>query len=591
MHAPFWSRRTLSFLLLAAGVFELGVALWDLSGRQFYFEPFGLRISSWDAYKPFRVGMAAVVAALWLHDHDAPDDASWHRLARLAPWIAGAAAVASAAVAIHFGIRAAGGADAYGYVSQAYLWAAGRITIPNPLAPLTASVGPAVAPLGYQLARDPNWLIPIYAPGLPMMMAVALIVGGARAVYLVAPLLGGVTVWLTYRLATRVADARTAMMAAVLLAFSPIFIFQAMQPMSDVPVTACWMAAWVCATSKHRWAPIGAGLAVSAAVLTRPNLVPLALAIAWVVGRRTDLSRSALSRLALFAAGASPGCLFIALLNRHLYGSPLVSGYGPLATLYAWDRFDDNLRRYGSWLLDLYTPGILLVAVAPFIGRVRATLPMLAFAACLLFSYSFYFVFDSWPFLRFLLPAIPLFVILGSAAGLQLVARAPLSWRGAIVFLVCTLLPGWYLLKSRELTIFDVHRAEWRYAAVGDAIGRDLEPNAVVLTVLHSGSVRLYGDRATVRWDLVAPDNLDFTIKALREGGYVPYVVLEDWEEPAFRGRFAAHNRYGALDWPATGEYADATVTRIYALADRDRHQAGTCIITHPIGVSALRRE
>jgi hypothetical protein len=268
-----------------------------------------------------------------------------------------------------------------------------------------------------------------------------------------------------------------------------------------------------------------------------------------------------------------------------------VSGYGPLTTLYAWDRFDDNLRRYGSWLLELYTPAILLAAVAPFIGRVRAALPMLAFAACLLLSYLFYFVFDSWPFLRFLLPAIPLFVILGSAVGIQLIARVPLAWRGAIVFLICTLLPGWYLFKSRELTIFDVHRAEWRYAVVGDAIGRDLEPNAVILTILHSGSVRLYGERATVRWDLVADDNLDFTVKALREGGYAPYVVLEDWEEPEFRRRFAARNRYGALDWPPAGEYADATVTRIYSVADRDRHQAGTCIITRPIAVSASRRE
>src|SRR5205823_2051664 len=125
---------------------------------------------------------------------------------------------------------------------------------------------------------------------------------GSSAAYFVVPLLAALVVWTTYVLARRVAgDARTAMAASILLAFSPIFIFQSLQPMSDVPVTACWMAAWTLAMSPRRWAPLGAGLVVSLAVLTRPNLVVLAIVLAFVVASRST-GRSAVARFAWFAS-------------------------------------------------------------------------------------------------------------------------------------------------------------------------------------------------------------------------------------------------------------------------------------------------
>src|SRR5262245_7968577 len=86
MRAALLSRRAVWLALLACGGVELAVAIWDLAGHSFYYEVLGLRISSWEAYKPFRVGMTAIVVALWLHDHDAPSRATWHRLTRLAPW-------------------------------------------------------------------------------------------------------------------------------------------------------------------------------------------------------------------------------------------------------------------------------------------------------------------------------------------------------------------------------------------------------------------------------------------------------------------------------------------------------------------------
>ena len=124
----------------------------DVGG--FYFIVLGIRVSSWEAYKPFRIGMVAMIAAFWLNDRiSAPDRTSWRMLPRWAPWIAAGIAVASVAIAIRFGIFAAGGADSYGYVSQASLWAEGRLVVPDPLAEVESVLGPAVAPLGYLRAR------------------------------------------------------------------------------------------------------------------------------------------------------------------------------------------------------------------------------------------------------------------------------------------------------------------------------------------------------------------------------------------------------------------------------------------------------
>src|SRR5262245_5340596 len=253
-------RRALRWTLLVCAACAFLVALFDIAGGSFSFRILGVRVSSWDSYKPFRVGMLAMVSALWLHDHGAsPTVSTWHRIDRIAPIVTAAITIAFLCVAIRFGIFAAGGADAYGYVSQAYLWTSGSLHAPNPLASVTAAIGPAVAPLGYQLADDPRWLVPIYPPGLPMLMAVALRVAGPWSVYYVVPLFGALVIVMTYALGCRVADRRAGMAAAVLVAFSPAFFFQSLEPMGDVPVTAAWLGAWLLAMSPQPWSSLASG--------------------------------------------------------------------------------------------------------------------------------------------------------------------------------------------------------------------------------------------------------------------------------------------------------------------------------------------
>ena len=81
--------------------------------------------------------------------------------------------------------------------------------------------------------------------------------------------------------------------------------------------------------------------------------------------------------------------------------------------------------------------------------------------------------------------------------------------------------------------------------------------------MMHSGSLRHYSDRLTLRWDMLAPDWLDRSLPWLRAEGYVPFLVLETWEEPQFRDRFAGHSAIGALDWDPI---ASLDGVNIYAL-------------------------
>jgi hypothetical protein len=566
------------------------IALWDLASDGFYFRVFGIRVSSWEAHKPFLHAVTAGSLALWLRDRDA-DVASWRSMPRWSRRGAAIAAAASIFIAVHFGIFAAAAADAYGYVSQAALWASRHLTVPEPLARMVPTLGGSVAPLGYRLATTPGSIVPTYASGFPLLMALASAIAGPSAVYYVVPVCSGMLVWLTYLLADRIAGPRTAIIAALLVACSPIVLFQSFEPMSDIPAAMWWAAAWLLALSGGRAAAPAAGLLTSAAILTRPNLAPLALVLAIAVMTR----HPRIERGAWFALGVIPGCLAVAAINRMLYGSPLTSGYGSLGGLFAWSQLWTNVRRYPVWLLQLHSPIIFLGLVAPRVTRSepeastttaetrgRSAL-MIAFAGALLLCYVFYLPFDSWTYVRFLLPAIPLLLILAASVIVTTVSRLPEHFRGATIVLVCALLAGWYVYRAQRLGIFKVAAGERRCVAVGEYLRYALPENGVVVSLLQSGSLRFYGHRSTVRWDWLDPDRLDEVLEILRAAGYVPYILLEDHEEREFRERFGRHSAVGRIDWPASMTYYGVVEVHVYSPDDRIRYMRGERILTRAI--------
>jgi hypothetical protein len=574
------SNTTLQRSLLTLAALNLAVVVWDIVTGGIYFTIFGVVFSSWEIGKPLRYAAGCAATAVWLRDRAAVR-ASWDIRW---PWAARAAiavALASSGVAIWFGVRAAGGADAYGYVSEAAQWLRHSLVADDPLAAVTPQLGAAVAPAGYTLAPGGGGLVGVYPPGLPLTMAFAQWLGGSQAVFLVVPLFAGMAVWFTYVAGARAASDRVGLLAAIVLACSPLFFLQSFEPMSDVPAVAWWTAAWAISMSSGSWSAFGAGVATAAAILTRPNLAPLAP----IVAASAALSAPRLRRVAAFAAPVAAGCLLVAAFNAALYGSPMLSGYGPVGALFSWANGAANIRAYTRWMNDLYSPAILLALAAPWVCR-RVVWLMLAFSAGVALSYLFYVPFGDWPFARFLLPAIPLMLVMTSAVAVAGIERLPPALRSSAAIVCAALLAARGVDVANRLHVFDVAAAEQRYATIGEYVGRTLPPNAVVVASIHSGSVRRYGKRLTLRWDALPPDGLDRAIAVLRDRGYAPYLLLEDWEEPLYRDHFGRANTFGALDWPPAMEYPWSGHARVYAIDDRERHLAGTPVVTAPIPTS-----
>ena len=564
-------------------VISFAVAIYDLVTGGFHFTFAGIRISSFEAYKPFRNGIVCACTAFWLRDREAGHHTWWNRLAAWGGPLALCAAAISAMLAVRFGIFVAGGSDAYGYVSEAALWAAGHLIVPEPLAPIGKAVGIITATLGYRPALVPGASVPTYAPGYPMMMALAMKVGGDSAAYVVVPICAGLIVVMTYLIGARFAGPRTGLMAAVLLTCSPMFLFESLEPMSDIPVTMWFLVAWWLLLHDRPAIMLAAGLATSGAILTRPNLAPLAGVLLFVAMR----GRPRIVRGLLFVLGTIPGVLAVAAINRYLYGTASMSGYGSLGELFEWANVVPNLQRYPVWLVQLHTPAILIALAAPFIGRREPdadraianprlmALWMIVFGLVLLVEYLFYAVFEHWPYLRFLLPVIPLLFVMASNVCVVALLYLPVAVRSAIVFTICVLLGTWYFKKGDQLGVYAIGFSERRYESVGRYLEKALPRDAVVLSVIESGSVRLYGKHKTMRWDEIPKGKLEQTLDLLQAGGYKAYILLEDWEEPMFRTHFEPGELAGRADWPPIIECYGPVTVRIYDVADRQRYING----------------
>jgi 4-amino-4-deoxy-L-arabinose transferase-like glycosyltransferase len=489
--------------------------------------------------------------------------------------------------------RVAGGSDCFGYVSQAELWLRGNLIQTDPLAYTLANrVSPDVfAPLGYRAGQRRGSIVPLYPPGLPLLMAGAGLALGREAVFLVVPACGGLLVALTYSIGRSVGDRLTGLLSASLLVATPSFVLQLVQPMSDVPASAAWAGA----VALGLWgrgviSALGSGLAASVALLIRPSLLPLAGAVALLVLLRPVPAR--IRSLAVFGAGLVPGCATLAAVNHALYGSPLRFGYGDVGAHFDVAHVVPNLFLYSRWLVETQGPFVFLALVAPFAWRrggpdgsqrPRPPLaPFVVFGATLVATHALYLTFENWTYVRFLLPGMPLALALAVTT-----ARASLQRLGALrVPLLAGLMAAsfaWGLRGIRTLRPLDLATAEARYVTVARYVARALPEPSAFICVLHSGSLRYYAQRQTLRFDWLDPERLEWLIERLERRGYRPYLLLEEWEEPLFRERFAAHTALGALDWPPFARLEAPAVVSVYDPRDRERHLRGDAVATRTI--------
>ena len=528
-----------------------------------------VRLSSRQPLRPIILGVAFAALYVWRYGRAERDaDGRWlHRwAARALPFTVPLAAILALYVGIRYGSFAAAGSDSYGYVSQARFWLDGipRVQQPWVLDFPWENRDWIFSPLGYRPFSPDGTIVPTYPAGLPLIMAAFFALLGPDGPFYVVPVLAALTVWFTYMLGRDATGSRTvAALAAALLVASPAFLTHVMVPMSDVPAAAGWTLVAVLALKQK---PLAAGVISGLALMIRPNLILLTLvpAFAWR-GRREALLR--------YATGLVPGLLAIMIVNMLLYGGPLTTGYASLFELYAFGSLPLNVRNYLVWLVQTQTPLILLAAVPLFVrGALRERANDASPRACLaaivaltFLSYVLYATFDHWFYLRFLLPAYPALFVLLMAALRWLAWKIPAEARVPAVALACAALVLFGVNTARREGVFNVAAYEGRHVRAAQEVAARTPPDAVVLAVQHSGSVRYYADRITLRYDWLEEDALDAALRDLAARGRRAYLVVDDGEEKDFRARFSPSNRAAQLGSPVA-RVPGGTEVRIFEL-------------------------
>jgi len=577
-------RRAVQAVALILAVVGAGWALWLAIFGGFDLVIGGRTISSNEPLRPMAI--AAVGLVLFVATYGVGRAHAWWT--RATGTIADGAIVSVLALAtvilgFAYSTTAASGPDPYGYVSQAELWLQGNLHVPQPWAAEVPwpSKRWSFAPLGYRpVDIDGIWEnVPTYSVGLPLMMAGAKKLLGQDGIFLVVPIFGGLMVLATWGIGRRLGSSRAGVIAAWLVATSPIFIHMLFRPMSDVAVAGAWTVAFYFLLGTSFPAAGAAGLAAAVAILIRPNLFYLAaiMGLWFALRQRPGISNTTLLRIfetMTFAVMVAPGVVITALMYRDLYGSYTTSGYGSFQEQFALASLLPNLRNYFTWFVDTQTAvalvglAVVLVpigAVWSFVSDRRIFVIIGLFVGALWAQYCLYLVFDDWLFLRFLLPCWP-FLMLGIAsAALSLTQADRPALTLAVVGLVCCL--GLLDLRvAAQRAAFELWRDDRRFVSVAKHVADATPAGSAVLSMLHSGSLRYYGGRMTVRYDQIDPDWLDRGVAWMTARGVPVYAVLEDWEIPEFERRFQGQSYLSRLSSPVF-VYNGTTTVRLYDLS------------------------
>lgn len=190
---------------------------------------------------------------------------------------------ASASALYGYGADSVGGADSAGYLAQAHRWRAGALRQPLPFPDLPVEpVAPLQTPLGFRPSPDARATIPVYPPGWPLLLAAALTGGDTAAVRVLPAAATLAALVALFVLGRRVTSPWHAVGAVACVASAAPFLFQALQPMSDVPALAGWLMAFAGAASRTRWGRAIGATAAAVALAIRPNLAPLLLVVGWI---------------------------------------------------------------------------------------------------------------------------------------------------------------------------------------------------------------------------------------------------------------------------------------------------------------------
>ncbi len=538
----------------------------------------GFRLSARSARGSLTAAIATLLcwAVIGRHRRALADDVRWagEWLDRSSVVMLGVITIGAIATVAAFGTSSPSGADASGYLSQAGMWARGDWRVADVLRgipgwPLDAG---GTTPLGWRPALTGTFQVPTYAPGLPWLMAPLWFAGGDAAARLVIVLAAGAVVLATGGTALTLAGSVAAVVAASLVAASPTLLFHALVPMSDVPVTAAWMLCW---WALVRNLPVWSGVAAAVAVLIRPNLAPLAVVPLAATLAITPPHRRVLDA-AIFSGPVAVAGVLVAGIQWLWYGSPLRSGYGAPGELFTLDNVLPNAALYAGWMGEGERTGGLTIVLTMVLAMVRTGvrtevrttvrrvwIALAVFALGVVLAYLVYAQFETWTYLRFLLPALSVMAVMAGALVQRLVAGQSAAVRGWVMAGLAVLLVAAGVREARRLDVFSQGALTSRAMEAGRALAAHLPANAVMLAGEQSGAMRHLTGRPIVRWETLSPSRLREVLAVLRANGREAWWVLDQWEETYVRSRLGEVPE-ALLDWPPVVEAGSIMRTRAW---------------------------
>lgn len=305
---------------------------------------------------------------------------------------------------------------------------------------------------------------------------------------------------------------------AMLYLFYPTAALHSRTLMSNLPAAALLLAAFALLVRGGAKSALLAGLLVGLGTLLRQPLllagVVLGLGALWR-GRRALLAASWRERLrsgpALFALGVVPGLALYAGYHWYVFGSPLRSGYSQVGAFrfFTVDALLACLPRYALILMAIYP--LMLVTPAFYRGKWKPEVVLLP--AFYLLFYGAYSWFDSGATLaqtvvrapRFLLPAVPFFVLAYAGVFSPMLRRLPGLERAALLAAGVLGLAGSVYIFHRH------HQAQSQQAAVRDALYANTEEGALLVCSVEAAELvqDFWGRRAVMDygardWDRLA---------------------------------------------------------------------------------------
>jgi hypothetical protein len=445
----------------------------------------------------------------------------------------------------------AGGSDSSGYLNYARRLSQGnlieRVKALDVFA-LREEFGDIFRPLGFtRNSARKDIIVPSYPAGMPLHMAAfAKILGWAKGPFLVSPVAALLGLLLIYFLARQLGlSPLFSVFSSIILAAFPAYLFQSIQPMSDVLATFWIMVALLALTLSHRrigWAFL-AGASFGMSVLIRPSDVLVVLAVLMILPKKPKT-------YLLFLAGAVPMGMFFLIMNHILYGGWFTTGYHSSVFFdLAAKNFPSHVQHYTYWLSVTLTPLIpaawLMLAGWRAIALKNRALLFFWFAPLFLF-FCFYKPYEAWWYLRFFLPGIPA-LILSFLLVIQSIHTALIKKGNRrrslplVGYVLSALLIGVVFLgeirQVNKLGILAFDEGERVYKESCLRARREWPEKSIVLSFQMSGALTYYTDFIPCRYDWLDQKRFDDLKQRINRKEYHWYALLFSFEEKAFHQR------------------------------------------------------